>query len=125
MKHGTIASAALIIALGATLGACNGNQTLPIETGFGPSPDLPKPTDKLLPTVNVATAKAWTGDSKPTPAAGLAVNQFAANLDHPRWLYQLPNGDVLVAETNGPPRPARDEKGWRRRAQRQPHFPPA
>ena len=105
MKLGNVTSAALIMALGATLGACNSIQPAPIETGFGPSPDLPKPTDKLLPTVNVATAKAWTGDSKPTPAAGLAVNLFAADLDHPRWLYQLPNGDVLVAETNGPPRP--------------------
>jgi glucose/arabinose dehydrogenase len=55
--------------------------------------------------VNIATAKAWSGNAKPTPAEGLSVAEFAGDLDHPRWLYQLPNGDVLVAETNAPPRP--------------------
>jgi glucose/arabinose dehydrogenase len=39
----------------------------------------------------------------PTPAAGLTVAAFATGLDHPRWLYGRPNGDMLVAETNAPP----------------------
>ncbi|MEH6412170.1 MAG: sorbosone dehydrogenase family protein [Hyphomonas sp.] len=112
MKPRTAATAAVVLALGAALGACSGIQPAPVETGFGPAPSLPKPANSLLPTVNIAEARAWTGDAKPTPAAGLAVTQFAANLDHPRWLYQLPNGDVLVAETNGPPRPE-DSKGIR------------
>jgi glucose/arabinose dehydrogenase len=52
--------------------------------------------------------------AKPTPAAGLAVNVFAGVLDHPRWVYVLPNGDVLVAETNAPPKPDDHKgiKGW-------------
>lgn len=105
MKHRTIAFVALFLTLGIALGACNGVQTAPVETGFGPQPDLSEPENRVLPIINVAEARAWTGEARPTPATGLGVNLFAADLDHPRWLYQLPNGDVLVAETNGPPRP--------------------
>ena len=77
---------------------------------MGPHPELPAPKKSLIPTVNVAEAKGWRGDAKPAPAPGLAVNAFARELDHPRWLYVLPNGDVLVAETNAPVRPE-DGKG--------------
>ncbi len=81
---------------------------------MGPQPTLPPPQKSLIPTVKVAEAKGWHGDDTPTPAAGLAVKAFARGLDHPRWLYVLPNGDVLVAETNAPPRPddAKGIKGW-------------
>jgi glucose/arabinose dehydrogenase len=50
----------------------------------------------------VVTAKGWTGDEKPVAAEGTVVSAFARALDHPRWLHVLPNGDVLVAETNAP-----------------------
>jgi glucose/arabinose dehydrogenase len=76
----------------------------------GPSPTLPPPEDKLLPTVQIAEAAGWPAAMKPTAAANMAVNAFASGLSHPRWLYVLPNGDVLVAETNAPPRPD-DGKG--------------
>jgi glucose/arabinose dehydrogenase len=66
---------------------------------------LPAPNKTLIPTVNVAKAVHWKTGEKPTPAAGLAVSAFAEHLDHPRWLLVLPNGDVLVAETNAPPKP--------------------
>lgn len=79
-------------------------------TGYGINPDLPAPDNTLLPTVNVAPAKGWPDNTKPTPAEGTQVNIFARDLQHPRWLYVLPNGDVLVAETNAPPR---DNKGFR------------
>ena len=75
----------------------------PVETGIGTSPVLPEPEHKLIPTVNVATAQAWPAGTKPVPAQDLQVNEFAKDLDHPRWLYVLPNGDVLVAESNSPP----------------------
>jgi glucose/arabinose dehydrogenase len=52
--------------------------------------------------VNIASAKGWSDGGKPTPASGLAVDAFATGLDHPRWLHVLPNGDVLVAESNAP-----------------------
>ena len=96
------------------LAACGEEAKLPVEAGIGPNPQLPQPNQTLLPTVNVATAKGWADARGPTAATGLRAVRFADNLDHPRWLYVLPNGDVLVAETNAPPRPenAKGIKGW-------------
>jgi glucose/arabinose dehydrogenase len=64
--------------------------------------------------VHVVTAKGWPEGGKPAAAAGTAVAALARGLDHPRWLYVLPNGDVLVAETNAPERPedSKGIKGW-------------
>jgi glucose/arabinose dehydrogenase len=83
------------------LAAAAAAQQMP--AGFGPNPALPAPETSLIPTLNVAPADPWPKGTRPTPAAGLAVTQYAAGLEHPRWLYVLPNGDVLVAETNKPP----------------------
>src|SRR5205814_208862 len=86
----------------------------PAET-VGPNPVI-KPVDKhLLPTLQVARAKGWPAGAKPSAPAGVAVNAFATNLNHPRWLYVLPDGDVLVAETNAPPKPE-DAKGIKGKA---------
>jgi len=84
------------------------------DQGYGPNPHLPEPDTSLIPTVHVAEARPWQADEAPTPARGLAVARFACELDHPRWLYVLPNGDVLVAETNAPERPDDDKgiKAW-------------
>ena len=78
--------------------------------GYGPDPVLPEPQHKLIPTVKIAPAVGWKAGATPIAAAGLKVNALAVGLDHPRWLYVLPNGDVLVAETNAPPKPD-DGKG--------------
>jgi glucose/arabinose dehydrogenase len=83
-------------------------QSYPV--GFGPNPVLPKPDRSLIPTVNVAPAEPWSAKEQPTAPPGFAVTAYARGLDHPRWVYTLPNGDVLVAETNAPPKPD-DEKG--------------
>ncbi len=81
--------------------------------GVGFDPTLPKPQSSLVPTVNIAPATSWPQGSKPTAASGLDVAAFATGLDHPRWIYTLPNGDVLVAETNAPPKPAETGiKAW-------------
>ncbi|BBP98750.1 sorbosone dehydrogenase [Burkholderia sp. SFA1] len=69
---------------------------------FGPNPTLPAPHKSLMPTVNIAPAKPWPQGQKPTAAEGFSVNAFGTALDHPRWLATLPNGDVLVAESNAP-----------------------
>jgi len=78
--------------------------------GYGPNPKLPEPEKSLIPTVNVAPVDVWKGDAKPVAPAGFTVTAYARDLAHPRWLYVLPNGDVLVAETNAPPKPE-DSKG--------------
>ena len=82
--------------------------------GFGPNPTLPAPHKSMMPTVNIAPARPWAQGQKPIPAAGFDVTAFAAGLDHPRWVATLPNGDVLVAETNAPPKPddRKGVKGW-------------
>lgn len=80
------------------------------DPGYGPEPTLPEPDKKLIPTVRVAPAKPWPAGTAPVAATGLAVSAFATGLEHPRWLITLPNGDVLVAETNAPRRPD-DGKG--------------
>lgn len=93
--------------------ACEEAQ-LPIAAGQGPNPVLPEPDPGLLPTVRIAEAVGWGEGARPTPAEGLQVAAFAENLEHPRWLYVLPNGDVLVAESNAPPRPEATGglRGW-------------
>ncbi len=83
---------------------------LSVADGEGTHPTIAAPRKSLIPTLHVAAAKGWRADEMPTPAADLAVNAFARELQHPRWLYVLPNGDVLVAETDTPPKPE-DSKG--------------
>ncbi len=78
---------------------------LPLSAGFGPQPQLPEPHPGLLPTVNIAPAVGWRAGEQPVAAPGLGVTAFATGLDHPRNVYVLPNGDVLVAETNTPAKP--------------------
>ncbi|MEO5590519.1 MAG: sorbosone dehydrogenase family protein [Gemmatimonadaceae bacterium] len=101
-----------VLLIGAIFGAlaCGSPASLPVSAGMGPDPTLPSPRTALIPLVNVAEANRWHRGETPLPASGLDVQQFAAGLDHPRWLYVLPNGDVLVAETNAPKRPD-DGKG--------------
>jgi glucose/arabinose dehydrogenase len=84
--------------------------------GFGPNPVLPAPEHALIPTVDIAPAEPWPQGTHPIPAAGLAASAYASGLDHPRWLYVLPNGDVLVAESNKPGN-APKESGIRARIQ--------
>jgi glucose/arabinose dehydrogenase len=89
------------------LAACGDSSRIPDEQAVGPDPTLPPPNKSLIPTVNIAPAKGWGANELPTPAAGLSVTALAKDLDHPRWLHVLPNGDVLVAESNAPERPER------------------
>ncbi len=89
---------------------CGGAARLPASSGFGSKPELPQPAPSLIPLINVVRGTGWKADQKPVAAESLKVNAFARDLNHPRWLYVLPNGDVLVAETNAPVRP-KDGKG--------------
>ena len=107
-------SLTLLLALAAAaLAACGGMARLPVSAGMGPHPVLPEPERSLLPVVNIAPARGWPAGGSPVAAPGTVVERFAQGLDHPRWVYVLPNGDVLVAETNAPPRPAgQGIKAW-------------
>jgi glucose/arabinose dehydrogenase len=108
-RGGAAAVAALI-----GLGGCGTAARLPVAAGMGPHPAIPEPSLSLIPTVNVAAARGWRAGEKPIAAEGTSVAAFATGLDHPRWLHVLPNGDVLVAETNAPARPedSKGIKGW-------------
>ena len=112
-RQPTLCSVAIATAL-VTLSGCGEIARLPVSAGTGPNPTLPAPNKTLLPTINIAPAQGWADGAKPIGPAGTQVNAFAAGLDHPRWLYVLPNGDVLVAETNAPPKPddAKGIRGW-------------
>lgn len=112
MTARSLTTAALTGALALSLAGCGEQATVPVEQGYGPQPTLPAPKSAWIPTINVATAVGWPAGEKPKAAAGFAVTAFATGLDHPRTLFVLPNGDVLVAETNAPPKPD-DGKGFR------------
>jgi glucose/arabinose dehydrogenase len=119
-QRGTIMRNHLLLAisigaLALPLAGCNEPATTAsAEQSFGPSPTLPAPESSLITTVNIATATGWPAGGKPVAANGMAVNAFATGLDHPRTVYVLPNGDVLVAESNAPPKPddGKGIKGW-------------
>ncbi len=102
--------ALLIGVLGLALTGCGEVAKLPVAAGFGPNPTLPPPQRSLIPTVHIAPAQGWSPGAMPLPAPGTRVTAFASGLDHPRWIYALPNGDVLVAESNSTSRPD-DGKG--------------
>ncbi|WP_197489960.1 PQQ-dependent sugar dehydrogenase [Rheinheimera sp. SA_1] len=89
----------------AMLSGCSDTGSQPISQSTGLNPALPAPQHALIPTVKIAPAIGWPAAKKPVAAPGTKVTAFAQGLDHPRWLYLLPNGDVLVAETNSPAKP--------------------
>jgi glucose/arabinose dehydrogenase len=108
----TAASVLLAAAAMAALAGCVDISRVPESATVGASPQLPQPSRGLIPTVNIAPAKGWPEDRQPVAAHGLQVTAFARGLQHPRWVYVLPNGDVLVAEANKP-KPPQEQGGIR------------
>jgi glucose/arabinose dehydrogenase len=94
------------------LSACGAGPALPPEQGYGPNPVLPAAKKQALPVMKIAPAVGWAEGQTPETAPGFVATALVRGLDHPRWLYVLPNGDVLIAETNAPPKPE-DSKGIR------------
>ena len=95
------------VVLAAMLGAvvlagCTPGPSAPPMATYGPNPTLVEQHHSLIPMVKIAKVVHWPAGRAPTPAPDLKVVAFATGLDHPRWMLALPNGDVLVAETNGP-----------------------
>jgi len=105
-----------LFAAAALLAGCGDTARLPESAGIGAEPQLPPPVKRLVPTVQIAPAEGWPGQAQPLAPAGFRVTALARGLAHPRWLYVLPNGDVLVAESNKPAPPAGQEdrglKAW-------------
>jgi glucose/arabinose dehydrogenase len=116
--HRRRACGALLLVLAAASTGCRTSDAISDipSSSTGPAPQLPAPKKSWLPTVNIAPAKGWVDGAKPVAADGLAVTAFATGLDHPRWVVALPNGDVLVAESNRPPKgegaPGGGVRGW-------------
>jgi glucose/arabinose dehydrogenase len=105
-----LSSPAAALLATACLAACGAAAVSPDNVGIGPNPALPAAQESLVPTVHIAPAKGWPANAQPVAPAGFRVTALARALEHPRWLYVLPNGDVLVAESNAPPKPE-DGKG--------------
>jgi len=108
-RYRTLLSSTVLVA---GLASCGDTANLTVAEGTGPAPVLPAPNTALIPTIHIAPPAAWPDGRLPVSAPGTRVNVFADNLDHPRWLYVLPNGDVLIAETNAPPNGIGGLKGW-------------
>ncbi len=102
----------LCAALSVLAAAGCGGTPLPAQSGYGAEPQIPEPRKGFFPTVKIAPAKGWPPGEAPDPAPGLKVTLFAKDLDHPRWLLALPNGDVLVAESNKPAKKPDGVRGW-------------
>ncbi|HJP61463.1 MAG TPA: sorbosone dehydrogenase family protein [Gemmatimonadaceae bacterium] len=113
MKTGSSARIAKIVTIALTIAGpfgCGVPARVPVSAETGMHPVIPRPSPSLLPVMKIVTAKGWSADEMPVAAGDLTVRAFARDLHHPRWLYVLPNGDVLISETNAPKRPD-DAKG--------------
>lgn len=100
------------IALAIALTACGG-ASVPPDQGYGPNPELPAPENGgPLPTIETAKAVGWPAGAGPVAPAGFSVTRYAEDLAHPRWIYVLSNGDVLVAESSTLPSRGGGIEGW-------------
>ena len=93
---------AALVGVAVLAAGCGESARLSVDATSGPTPELVEPNTTLIPTLNFADAEGWAPGQTPTAAAGLTVTRFADGFEHPRWIYVLPNDDVLVAESNAP-----------------------
>ena len=114
MKRFQTTSLLLPVATAVLLAGCAESTRIASGADTGRQPLLVEPVKSLLPTVNIAPARGWPEGLAPQAAEGTQVSAFATGLSHPRWVHVLPNGDVLVVESNAPPRPEANAgiKGW-------------
>ncbi len=113
-KYIIMAIAALLIAVGGTFFYLSRPDVAQLAQSDleGREPKFTDPRKQYIPTIDIADPVGWAANAAPVPAKGLTVARFAAGLDHPRQMLLLPNGDILVAETNSPPRPVGGVKDW-------------
>jgi glucose/arabinose dehydrogenase len=96
-------SMALCAAFVLTPLAASSDEPFDIQSQVGPNPVLPDIQQYLFPPMHLASVVGWKNGEKPTVAPGLKIEALASDLQHPRSLYTLPNGDVLVVESKAPP----------------------
>ncbi|HEX5499429.1 MAG TPA: hypothetical protein VFX03_09390, partial [Thermomicrobiales bacterium] len=99
----TLAVLILVLAVVAWWVVRGDRADLSVADVTGTDPTLAEPNAQTIPTVGVASPVGWAANEAPGAAPGLVVNRFATGLEHPRIMYALPNGDILVSETNSPP----------------------
>jgi len=112
--HAKIISGLLVVGLGGGIWYLStpAKSEIDIAKLYGPNPDLTKIQQEAFPSIVIAKVTGWQGNAKPIAAPGLQVAEFARDLDHPRWMKLLPNGDVLVAESTQPARPTQGIADW-------------
>ena len=98
----TVAKGLIALSVAPLLAACGDFCDVARAGSRRSEPAASRAHKTFIPTVDIAFARSWPEGAKPTPAPDLSVSALATGLVHPRWLYVLPNGDVLVAETNAP-----------------------
>lgn len=104
LRNLLIALGVVVLIVGVAAWLLHGNRSdQPIALFEGTDPRLVDPQPETIPTFALAKTIGWAANQSPVAAPGLTVNRWAAGLDHPRTMLTLPNGDVLVAETSGPP----------------------
>jgi glucose/arabinose dehydrogenase len=100
---GRILSLALIPTMALALAGCENDDATDPKDQMGPNPKLPEARQYLVPPMNVAKVVGWQKDEKPSVPADLQISAYATGFKHPRFVYTLPNGDVLVVESGAPP----------------------
>lgn len=98
------AAFAAVCAVALVLSGCD-DDNFDVSSQIGPNPVLPQPHQYLLPPMHLSSVRGWHQGEKPTVAAGLKIEALASGLEHPRSVYVLPNGDVLIVESKAPPAP--------------------
>ncbi len=102
----------ILIAIGIFIATRPDKAQQPLSELTGPTPNIKDARPQRVPTINHASIDPWVAGEAPKVADGLIVERFAEKLDHPRNMFVLPNGDVLVAETNAPPGGMKGFTGW-------------
>ncbi|WP_260926105.1 PQQ-dependent sugar dehydrogenase [Novosphingobium sp. 9] len=104
LKRSALALLVILVLLAALLAwtQYSNSSDLPSTATTGPDPKLVDPAPQWFPSVSLPKTVGWGADGKPDAGKGLSVSRFAEGLDHPRTMLTLPNGDVLVTETNAP-----------------------
>lgn len=103
-------SLASVCAAALMLAGCDDNSPFDVQSQIGPDPNLPEQQQYLFPPMHISGVNRWQQGQAPTVPAGLKIQAMAQDLVHPRSVYTLPNGDILVVESNGPPAPVHRPK---------------